>query len=125
MKTRLEFKYNEGLKNTLRILRSINDIKASDAASYVGVSHAHILRLENGQKRPTVELLEKLADIYRIDPEKILEFATIAQREELNRYETIRLISEYYVFENPKTVSSNDSYIKKIGQKVINSTNAN
>ena len=119
MKTRLDFKYKEGLKDTLRILRSINDIKTIDVASCAGVSHAHILRLENGQKRPTVELLEKLADIYKIDPEKILEFAEIAQRDELNRYEAIHLISEYYVFENPKTISSNDSYMKKLGQKVI------
>jgi transcriptional regulator with XRE-family HTH domain len=50
----------------LRHLRSQRGVTLTALASTTGISKSTLSRLENGQRRPTLELLLPLADVYRV-----------------------------------------------------------
>ena len=109
----LDTEYNESLINILKLLRVINDFKIKEVGEKVAVSPSHISRIESGEKDISAELLEKLATLYNTTSEKILEFTEISQKENLNRYEIIKRIAEYYIFENPKISQNVPKYLEK------------
>ena len=90
-------------KDILRMLRLINDLYLADVAKGVGVSPSHLTRIEKGEKNASQPLLEKMCDIYNVTTDKVVEFMQVSQQQGFNRYETLRMILEYYVLENPKT----------------------
>ena len=52
--------------DTLKKLRGIYGLKASEMSAKLGISPSYLSEIENGKKKPTLELLEKYADIFDI-----------------------------------------------------------
>lgn len=48
-------------------LRTDRKLSMRELGDKIGVSHAHISKLESGINSPSVDLLEKLADFFNID----------------------------------------------------------
>lgn len=51
---------------TLKRTRNIYGMTASEMSSALGISASYLSEIENGKKQPSLELLEKYADIYGI-----------------------------------------------------------
>jgi transcriptional regulator with XRE-family HTH domain len=51
----------------IKKLRTEKDLSMRELGENIGVSHAHISKLESGINSPSVDLLEKLADFFNID----------------------------------------------------------
>jgi len=54
------------LGDTLKRTRNIYGITASQMSKQLGISASYLSEIENGKKHPSVELLQKYADIYGI-----------------------------------------------------------
>lgn len=55
------------LASRLRQLRNANRLSLQDVANAVDISKAHVFNLEKGlTKNPSMELVSKLADLYRV-----------------------------------------------------------
>jgi transcriptional regulator with XRE-family HTH domain len=50
----------------LRKVRELRGITLTDVAERTGISKSTLSRLENGQRRPSLELLLPLAQVYRV-----------------------------------------------------------
>ena len=62
-----------GLAAQLSILRAKKKSSLQDIANEVGVSKTHIWQLEKGiTKNPTLELIEKLANIYDVSTQSLI-----------------------------------------------------
>ena len=51
----------------IKKLRTRKDLSMRELGEQIGVSHAHISKLESGINSPSVDLLEKLAEYFNID----------------------------------------------------------
>ena len=60
---------------TLRLLRIFNDYTMVQLAEKMGLSQSYISELENGKKQPTLQVLEKYADLFDLKPSTILLFS--------------------------------------------------
>jgi len=58
----------------LRLIRVYHDIKASDLAKQLGISSSYLSEIENQKKTPSIELINKYADIFNTKPSSILFF---------------------------------------------------
>ncbi|MBX9943698.1 MAG: helix-turn-helix domain-containing protein [Reyranella sp.] len=63
------------LHNALRLLRKFHDKSQTDMAVALGVSKSWISQIEAGNRRPTLELLEKYAAVFEVPTSSILFFA--------------------------------------------------
>lgn len=52
----------------IKSLRIRNKLSMRELGEKIGVSHAHISKLESGINSPSVELLEKISEYFSIDP---------------------------------------------------------
>lgn len=52
--------------DVLKRMRAIYGYKASEMSSALGISASYLSEIENNKKKPSLELLEKYADIYGI-----------------------------------------------------------
>lgn len=50
----------------LRKMRGIYGYSASEMSKNIGISNSYLSEIENGKKEPSLELLEKYADIFGI-----------------------------------------------------------
>lgn len=73
----MEIKENLHLKN----LRMERGLTQQDVADAIGVTKATISKYEKGQRRINVDVLEKLADFFRVEPIYILTGKTNADWE--------------------------------------------
>lgn len=56
----------DGVAPRLRRIRDSRDLTLAEVSERTGISKSTLSRLENGQRRPTLELLLPLADVYRV-----------------------------------------------------------
>lgn len=63
------------LNEALRLIRVFHDMKQADAAKALGVSPSYLSEVETGKKKPTLELVEKYAETFRIPASSILYFS--------------------------------------------------
>lgn len=59
----------------LRLLRVFNNIKATDLAAQLGISKSYLSEIEHNKKQPTIDLLDKYADILHIKTSTLLLFS--------------------------------------------------
>lgn len=52
--------------DTLKRIRGIYGYKASELSSLIGISSSYLSEIENNKKQPSLELLQKCADVYGI-----------------------------------------------------------
>lgn len=63
------------LSEALRLIRVFHDMKQADAAKVLGVSASYLSEVETGKKRPTLELIERYAETYKIPASSIMYFS--------------------------------------------------
>ena len=68
----------------LRLIRVYHDMNQSDLAEKLGLSKSYISELEKeGGKKPSIEVLEKYADYFRIPLSSLMLFAEKADKADL------------------------------------------
>lgn len=63
------------LAEALRLIRVFHDIKQQELADRLGLSKSYISELESGRKIPSMEVIQKYADLFCIPPSSILFFS--------------------------------------------------
>lgn len=63
------------LGNALRLIRIFHDMKSSDLAKQLGISPAYLSKIEKEKADPSIELLQKYAQIFETSTSALLFFA--------------------------------------------------
>ena len=63
------------LAEALRLLRVFSDMKQKELADKLGLSNSHISEMENDNRTPSLEVLEKYADFFKIPVSSIMFFS--------------------------------------------------
>jgi transcriptional regulator with XRE-family HTH domain len=57
----------------LRTLRERRGLSVRQLASLLGInSHSHIINLEAGRKKPSVDLILKVSDLFNVSPNQLM-----------------------------------------------------
>lgn len=70
------------ISEALRLIRVFHDLKQTQLADRLGVSNSYLSEIESGQKKPTLELIEKYAREFNMPASSILFFAEQMPRAE-------------------------------------------
>lgn len=63
------------IHNALRLIRVFHDIKQKDLAEKLGISNSYLSEIESGNKPPSLELIEKYAEVFKMPTSSILFFS--------------------------------------------------
>ncbi len=63
------------LSETLRLLRVFHDIKQNELAEKIEISKSYISELENGNRTPSLEVIQKYSDFFKIPISSIMFFS--------------------------------------------------
>lgn len=63
------------LSEALRLLRVYHDMKQKDLAEKLGLSSSHVSEIENGNKTPSLEVVQKYAALFKIPVSSIMFFS--------------------------------------------------
>lgn len=63
------------LNEALRLIRVFHDLKQVELAGRLGVSKSHISEIENGNKTPSLDLVERYAETFKLPVSSIMFFA--------------------------------------------------
>ena len=63
------------LSEALRLLRVFHDMKQKDLADELGLSKSYISEIENGNRTPSFEVIEKYAAFFKIPVSSIVFFS--------------------------------------------------
>jgi transcriptional regulator with XRE-family HTH domain len=70
---------NRMLNKALRLVRVYHNLTQTEAARRIGLSKSYISELETGNKRVTLEVLEKYASAFKIPISSLMLFAEHSQ----------------------------------------------
>ncbi len=56
----------------LHVLRQKRGLTMTELADILGVRHAHISRIESGLKRPSSDLILKIADVFGVTADQLM-----------------------------------------------------
>ena len=59
----------------LRLIRVFHDMKPVELAEKLGISASYLSEIESGKKRPSLDLIEKYAKVFKTTPASILFFS--------------------------------------------------
>jgi transcriptional regulator with XRE-family HTH domain len=82
------------LHDALRLLRKFDDRSQTEMAVALGVSKSWISQIEAGNRRPTLELLEKYADVLKVPMSSILFFAEQMKDDSVSERVRVRVASK-------------------------------
>lgn len=63
------------LGEALRLMRVFHDMKQVELADRLGVSKSHISEIESGNKTPSLDLVERYSETFKIPVSSIMFFA--------------------------------------------------
>lgn len=63
------------LGEALRLIRVFHDMKQIELAGRLGVSKSHISEIEKGSKSPSLDLIERYAETFKMPVSSIMFFA--------------------------------------------------
>jgi transcriptional regulator with XRE-family HTH domain len=63
------------INDALRLLRVFHDYKSKDLAEKLGISQSYLSEIENGKKAPTLEIINKYSEVFKMKPSTLLFFA--------------------------------------------------
>lgn len=63
------------IEKALRLLRVYHDLKQGELATILEISPSYLSEIENGKKKPSLELIEKYAKVFNTKPSAILFFS--------------------------------------------------
>lgn len=81
------------LGDILRGIRKCSGITQADFAKQIKVSQSFVSKLEKNETSPTIEMLDKYAEFFGIEPELILKFRKIEDKNSLSQKIRIALFS--------------------------------
>lgn len=56
----------------LRILRTRQNLTSRELGAALGVSNSYIIRIENGKKRPSIDLVAKIANFFHVSTDQLI-----------------------------------------------------
>lgn len=62
------------LGDSLRLIRRMHSISGKDLAAKLGISATYLSEIENNKKKPTLELLNKYATVFKVRLSTLLFF---------------------------------------------------
>lgn len=63
------------LNKTLRLIRLFHDLKQKELASRLGISTSHLSEIESAKKTPTIDLLNRYAQVFEVPVSSIVFLA--------------------------------------------------
>lgn len=63
---------NKAIGRNLYRIRKVRDKKANEVAAYLGMQEPTYTKYERGESKITIELIQKVAEFYKIDPLQLL-----------------------------------------------------
>ena len=63
------------LGSALRCIRVFHDLKQGEAAEQLGISRSYLSEIEGGTKEPTLQLVQRYAEVFKIPASSILFFS--------------------------------------------------
>lgn len=69
------------LNTALRLIRTFHDLKQVEAAELLGISKSYLSEIEGGSKAPTLQLINRYAEVFEIPASSILFFAENIDRQ--------------------------------------------
>ena len=70
---------------SLRLLRIFNNYTTVELSEKVKVSQSYISEIENGKKQPTLQVIEKYANVFNMKPSTILLFSEALDEDSHNK----------------------------------------
>ncbi len=61
--------------DALRLIRIFNDYTTTEMAQLLGMSQSYVSELENNKKTPSLEIINKYAEIFEMKPSTLLMFS--------------------------------------------------
>ncbi|OIK08808.1 helix-turn-helix transcriptional regulator [Bacillus sp. MUM 13] len=83
------------LGNKIKELRTKNNLKHKEVASFVGISDGYSRMIENGTKMPIKEKLEKFEEFYKLEPDTLTQLRDLQQKEPFQEIETAKSIYDF------------------------------
>lgn len=78
------------LNELLRLLRVLNDLKSIELAEKLGISPSYLSEIEAGKKQPTLDLIQRFAEVFHTTPGTLLSFAeNLAKEPKRKDYKTL------------------------------------
>ena len=65
----------------LRLLRIFNGYKSAELAQKLGISQSYVSEIENSKKQPTMEILDKYANVFDMKKSTLLLFAESLEKD--------------------------------------------
>ena len=72
------------VSEALRLLRVFHDLKQKELADKLGISKSHVSEIENGNRTPSLDVIERYADVFRIPVSSIMFFAESIERNKVD-----------------------------------------
>lgn len=63
------------LSEAMRLLRVFHDMKQGELAEALGISKSYVSEIENGNRVPSFEVIQKYAEIFKVPVSSIIFFA--------------------------------------------------
>lgn len=68
----VKFEQMKRIGEKIRTLRERHGLSVTKLAELLGVGHGHISRIESGLKRPSSDLILKLADLFEVSTDQLM-----------------------------------------------------
>ena len=69
------FKEEIMINEALRLLRVFNEVKLKELSQKMEISVSYLSEIENGKKKPSLEIIQKYADVFNLKASEILFFS--------------------------------------------------
>jgi len=63
------------INEALRLIRVFHDLKQVELAERLGISKSHVSEIEKGKKTPSMDLINKYSQEFKLPPSSIMFFA--------------------------------------------------
>jgi len=73
------------LSEALRLLRVFHDMKQKELASKLDISKSYVSEIENGNRTPSFEVIEKYAMLFKIPVSSIIFFSEQIEAKQSNK----------------------------------------
>ncbi|WP_323763009.1 helix-turn-helix transcriptional regulator [Maricaulis sp.] len=63
------------ISEALRLLRVFHDLKQYELSEKLGISKSHVSEIENGNRTPSLDVIQRYAEVFRVPVSSIMFFA--------------------------------------------------
>lgn len=83
----------QSLSKALRLLRMFHDMSQQETAAALGISSPYLSQLESGKKTPTVDLIMKYSEVFKVSSSSIILLAERLQTQDFSQSDIESLVS--------------------------------